>query len=201
MQTIPGIDPDRLGIYGTSFGGANGIWVTAFDERVKCLVASVAVTHGERWMQLVRRPYEWWDFKDEVMDHARERVRDGKPLMRPLQEIMMTDPHTKWVIENYNSKGENFVPEYDFESAEACFRYRPEWVVDKISPRPVLFVYSEFDGTVPPEEQLSCYEKCGEPKKLVMIPGARHYESYEFISPEKNEIGMKEAIAWFHQYL
>jgi cephalosporin-C deacetylase-like acetyl esterase len=31
----------RLGIYGTSFGGANGIWVTAHDERVKCLVTTV----------------------------------------------------------------------------------------------------------------------------------------------------------------
>ena len=34
MQTVPGIDGGRLGIYGTSFGGANGVWVAAHDERV-----------------------------------------------------------------------------------------------------------------------------------------------------------------------
>lgn len=55
MQTIPGIDPNWLGIYGTSFGGANGMWVTAHDERVKCLVTNVAMTHGERWVRLIRR--------------------------------------------------------------------------------------------------------------------------------------------------
>ena len=35
LETVDGVDPERLGIYGTSFGGANAIWVTAFDERVK----------------------------------------------------------------------------------------------------------------------------------------------------------------------
>src|SRR5206468_4989402 len=48
MQTVPGIDARRLGVYGTSFGGGHGIWVTAHDERVKCLVVSTAVTDGER---------------------------------------------------------------------------------------------------------------------------------------------------------
>jgi dipeptidyl aminopeptidase/acylaminoacyl peptidase len=36
LQTVPGIDPERLEIYGISFGGANGVWVTAHDERVPC---------------------------------------------------------------------------------------------------------------------------------------------------------------------
>jgi dipeptidyl aminopeptidase/acylaminoacyl peptidase len=58
MQTVPGIDPERLGLYGTSFGCANGIWVTAHDERVKCLVTSVGVTDGYEWMRSIRRPWE-----------------------------------------------------------------------------------------------------------------------------------------------
>ena len=28
MQGVPGIDAERIGLYGTSFGGANGVWVT-----------------------------------------------------------------------------------------------------------------------------------------------------------------------------
>ncbi|MEE8326870.1 MAG: alpha/beta fold hydrolase [candidate division NC10 bacterium] len=30
-----GVDPNRLGLYGTSFGGANVVYVTALDARVK----------------------------------------------------------------------------------------------------------------------------------------------------------------------
>ena len=202
MQTVAGIDPERLGIYGTSFGGANGVWVTAHDERVKCLVTSVAVTNGERWMRLIRRPWEWWAFKDRVMEDARRRVRTGEPGMVPKEEIMLRDPDTARQRAIQAEQGHTFHDaELDLESAEAVFRYRPEWVVNRISPRPVLMIYGERDCLVPPEEQLSCYAKCGEPKKLVMLPRGAHYDSYEFGNAEMSKIVYRETIAWFNKYL
>ncbi len=80
-------------------------------------------------------------------------------------------------------------------------RYKPEWVTGRIAPRPVLFIYSENDNLVPVREQLSCFAACGEPKKIVKLPGAQHYESYHFCSPAHHEIGMVEAIKWFEKYL
>ena len=49
--------------------------------------------------------------------------------------------------------------------------------------------------------QFGCYAALGEPKKLVKLPGARHYESYYFCNAEMHEIGTAEAAAWFKQYL
>ena len=43
--------------------------------------------------------------------------------------------------------------------------------------------------------------RSGEPKKLVKLPGAEHYESYKFCNPATHEIGMREAVAWFARYL
>ena len=37
----PQVNPDRLGIYGTSYGGATVVWVGAVDPRVKCVVSVV----------------------------------------------------------------------------------------------------------------------------------------------------------------
>lgn len=88
MQTVDDIDPERLGVYGTSFGGAHGVWVTAHDERVKCLVTRAAVTHGERWLRLIRRPWEWLEFKDRVTRDALRRVRTGQPTIVQRVEIM-----------------------------------------------------------------------------------------------------------------
>jgi pimeloyl-ACP methyl ester carboxylesterase len=202
MQTLPGIDPDRLGIYGTSFGGANGIWVAAHDERVKCLVTSVAVTNGKRWMKLIRRPWEWLEFKDRVLDAARQRVTTGKGTLVPNGEIMIRDPDAQRQRAMHAEEGHTFQSEErDLESGEAVMRYRPEWVVDKISPRPVLMIYSERDNLVPPEEQLSCFARCGEPKKLVKLPKAGHYDSYEFRNPSMAEVVYAETIAWFTKYL
>jgi dipeptidyl aminopeptidase/acylaminoacyl peptidase len=202
MQTVPGIDPERLAIYGTSFGCANGIWVTAHDERVKCLVTSVGVTDGYEWMRSIRRPWEWLAFKDRVLKEAQKRVVSGEGTLVPNGEIMLRDPESQRQRDMHAQAGHTFQSEErDIESAEAVMRYRPDWVVDKISPRPVLMIYAEHDNLVPPAQQLSAYEKCGEPKKLVMLPKSGHYDSYEFRNTVTCQITYTETIAWFKQYL
>jgi uncharacterized protein len=202
MQTVPGIDPERLAIYGTSFGCANGIWVTAHDERVKCLVTSVGVTDGYEWMRSIRRPWEWLAFKDRVLKEAQKRVVSGEGTLVPNGEIMLRDPESQRQRDMHAQAGHTFQSEErDIESAEAVMRYRPDWVVDKISPRPVLMIYAEHDNLVPPVQQLSAYEKCGEPKKLVMLPKSGHYDSYEFRNTVTCQITYTETIAWFKQHL
>ena len=67
--------------------------------------------------------------------------------------------------------------------------------------RPVLFVVAEYDSIVPPEEIGTTNERCGEPKKLVKIPNAQHYESYYFCNPELHEIQKVEALDWYRKYL
>ena len=51
------------------------------------------------------------------------------------------------------------------------------------------------------QQQLDCYAKCGEPKKLVKLPKCGHYDSYEFRNPETSQITYRETITWFKQYL
>ena len=201
LETVEGVDRERLGLYGTSWGGASAIWCAAFDQRVKVIVNSVGVSDGERWLAHARRPHEWLAFREQVAEAARTRVRTGEPTTMPLLDIMLTDPHTLGVIQQHHQKHGHYVSDYDLESAEACMRFKPEAVAHLIAPRPVLVIYAEDDCTVPAEEQFGCYAQLGEPKKLVKLPGAQHYESYYFCNPEMHEIGMAEAVAWFKQYL
>ncbi|NKB48759.1 MAG: alpha/beta fold hydrolase [Alphaproteobacteria bacterium] len=201
LETVEGVDPERIAYYGSSWGGANAIWCGAFDERVKVIVSAVMVSDGERWMRTVRRPHEWQSFKAQVEEAERKRVVTGEKTTLPLGDIMLLDPHTKDVIDNFHSQDHRFNPEYDLESAAACWRFKPEWVAHKISPRPVLMVYSEFDMLVPVAEQLECYEALGEPKKLLKIPGAQHYDSYYMTNPALHEIQKVEALAWYAKYL
>jgi hypothetical protein len=202
LQGVEGVDPQRIGLYGTSFGGANGVWVCAHDERVKVLVTSVGVMNGQTWMQSIRRPWEWLAFKKEVETDALRRVRTGEPKMVFHGDIMLRDPDSAKQREMHKEQGHSFQSEErDLESAEATMRYRPDWVVDKISPRPVLFIYAEFDNLVPPQQQLHCYELCKEPKRLVKLPNSGHYDSYEFRNPETCQITYRETITWFQKYL
>lgn len=41
-----GVDPDRIGLWGVSFGGGHAVYVAAHDERVKCIVAQIPSMDG-----------------------------------------------------------------------------------------------------------------------------------------------------------
>ena len=60
----PEVDSDKIGLYGTSYGGATVVWVGAVDPRAKCIVSVVGVGHGARWMSRVRRVDEWFDLQE-----------------------------------------------------------------------------------------------------------------------------------------
>lgn len=60
IEGEPGVDPNKIGIWGTSFGGGMVVWTAAHDSRVKAVVAQVP---GMGVM-----PQEW-------MDMGRERAR------------------------------------------------------------------------------------------------------------------------------
>ena len=53
-------------------------------------------------------------------------------------------------------------------------------------------------GLVPPEDCQSLFDKAGEPKKMVTLPGVGHYEVY--VPPAFDDV-MKETVAWFEGFL
>ncbi len=84
------------------------------------------------------------------------------------------------------------------EYVDDTLGFNPEWIVDKISPRPILFITSDNDRLVLPEESEQLYAHAGEPKKLVVLKGYGHYEVYA--EPAFSEV-MAETLAWFGEYL
>ena len=49
------------------------------------------------------------------------------------------------------------------EYVDDTLGFNPEWVVDKIAPRPILFITTDNDRLVPPEESENLYARA-EPK-------------------------------------
>ncbi|MFO8057136.1 MAG: alpha/beta fold hydrolase [bacterium] len=50
----------------------------------------------------------------------------------------------------------------------------PRKWIDKVSPRPVLLLHGEEDEVIPFEQAKALYEKAGEPKELLPLPGGKH---------------------------
>lgn len=202
LETVDGVDAGRIGVYGSSFGAANAIWTAAFDARFKVVVSAAGVHDGTRWLRSVRSAYDWYEFRDRIAEHARRRVATGEKEMIYRYDIYPLDPDAadkpRMTKEEHGTEDD---PRVDLESVEACFRYRPDWVADRIAPRPVLFIAAERDSMVPPEEVYETHAKCGEPKKLVVLEGARHNQVYEFSNSPYFETVAGETTDWFRKHL
>jgi dipeptidyl aminopeptidase/acylaminoacyl peptidase len=192
------VDPSRLGIYGTSYGGATVVWVGAVDPRVKCVVSVVGIGHGQRWMRSVRRPDEYHDLLERAAADRIKRALTGKSEFVDRSEILIPDRQSAELAAAARKGNPGAVSEIPLEFIDDTLEFHPEWVVDKIAPRPVLFITAGDDRLVPPDESRSLYARAGEPKRLVVIPGCGHYEVY---AGEPFRQVMGATLAWVHQHL
>jgi dipeptidyl aminopeptidase/acylaminoacyl peptidase len=198
LGTLPEVDAERLGLYGTSYGGATVVWVGAIDARVKCVVSVVGIGNGRRWMRSVRRPDEFHDLLERARQDRTRRALEGKSELVSREEILLPDRQSAELAAAARRNNPAAVSTIPLEYVDDTLEFNPAWVVDKIAPRPVLFVTTDDDRLVPPEESVELYARAGEPKKLVVLKGYGHYEVYR--EPAFGEV-MREALAWYQQYL
>ena len=178
LQLQESVDEDRIGIYGTSYGGATVTWAGAIDERVKCIVSCVGVADGKRWMRSVWRPDEWVDLMARSKADREQRLLSGAPEQADRGEILLADRQSATLAAAARAKNPNAINTLPLDFIDETLQFHPEWVVDKIAPRPILFITNDDDRLVLPEESQALSDKAGEPMKLVVLKGIGHYEIY-----------------------
>ena len=139
LGTRDEVDPERLAIWGTSFGGAHATYAAAVDDRVRCIVSVVGVGDGERWLRCLRREWEWQAFLNELEEDRDQRVRTGQSRRVHPYHIMETTPEGwefwKETVAANPIRGEVEMP---LECADAIIEYKPETVAHEMDkPRPV----------------------------------------------------------------
>ncbi len=192
------VDADRLGVYGTSYGGATVVWVAAVDQRVKCVVSVVGIGHGRRWMRSVRRPDEFHDLLERSAADRVRRATIGASEFVDRSKILLPDRQSAELAAAARRGNPGAVSEIPLEFIDDTLEFHPEWVVDKIAPRPVLFITTDNDRLVPQDESEALYRNAREPKRLVVLRGFGHYEVY---TGEAFRQVMAPTLVWFHQYL
>lgn len=196
MQTQPQVDPDKLALWGTSFGGANAIVASAVDKRIKCL--SVQLTFGDGERVITGGLDEQEKEKLLTMLHKLQvkGVTQNKSMQVTVQKIL-TDEQS---IEFFNKTVETY-PELNikipFLTIKETLEHKPEKHLGEVRV-PILIVGAENDKVNPPEESGIIYEKANEPKELMMVPGATHYEVYE---GERFNSVVGKQLEWFKTYL
>ena len=194
----PETDPDKMGLYGVSYGGSTVSWVGAIDPRAKCVVGVMGVGNGTRWMRSVRRPDEWFDLVERSNADRDRRVMTGESEMAGRSEILLLDRRSAELAAASRRNNPSAVDSLPMEYVDDTIGFNPEWIVDKISPRAVMFITTEDDRAVPPEESEQLFDHAREPKRLVKLRGYSHYELYS--EPALREV-MAAALDWYREHI
>lgn len=196
LEAQPEVDPERLGIWGTSNGGAHVVTAAGVDTRVKCAVGQVG--YGDGW-QLLTENYTDADrekFLRGLKEDRRKRVLTGKGEAVPVATLLNSPQTSKFLGEAIKA-----FPEFDsaisWESAEATLEYRPIDLADKIAPRALMLIAADNDDLCKAHRYREVFERAGEPKRWVNYP-IEHYDIYQ---PDWVKRSAHDALEWFDQHL
>jgi uncharacterized protein len=139
MGAQPEVDAARLGIYGTSYGGATVVFVAAIDPRVKCVVSVVGIGNGARWMRSVRRPDEYHDLLERAAADRVKRALTGNSELADRNDVLLPDRQSAELGAAARRDNPAAVTQVPLEFIDDTLGFNPEWVVDRIAPRPILF--------------------------------------------------------------
>ena len=121
----PEVDEERIGIYGTSYGGATVVWTAAIDQRAKCVVSVVGIGNGTRWMSRVRRMDEWFDLLDRSKADRIQRVMTGKSEMVERGEILLPDRQSAALAAAQRANNPNAVMTIPVEYIDDTLGFNP----------------------------------------------------------------------------
>lgn len=200
------VDAERIGIWGTSFGGATVIYAGGVDVRAKAVVAQVPVVNGRRWMQALRTSDQWIELQDRLVEDRRQRFRTGAGARVRVAGLgsqgefcaMPVDAQLMGFLEEAEKTLKTWRPDLVLESVEKVIEFNPESVIHQIAPRPLLLIATTgYDMIHPIDQVLGAYEKAQEPKRLALLP---YHQTGLYDDPGLAE-AMAEAVAWFQTYL
>lgn len=192
VRNLPGVDPTRIGLWGTSYSGGHALTVAALDRRVHCVVSQVPLVSGERtfqsWVPADRRER----FMQRLAADRDARARGEPPVLT--RAALPGSETEEWA--RLSDTAGVYPNTLTLRSLELLRTYEPIQFVPLIAPTPLLMIVADQDVQTPVAWQLEAFEQAAEPRKLVRLPG-RHYDPYNALF----DASSTAARDWFSQHL
>ncbi len=174
----PSVDPGRIAVVGTSFGGAVAVYAGGTDPRLAAVVSNGGWGDGERKFRGQHpTPEKWAKFTAMLEEGRRHRERTGQSLMVPRYDIVPIPQHVadNLAQQNVQMLAPGSIEMFPAETAQSMFDFRADDVVGKIAPRPLLLLHSANDSVTPTEQSVEMFKRAGQPAELHLLSGLDHF--------------------------
>jgi len=202
-QTLPEVDAERIGIWGSSYSGGHVLQVAAIDRRVKCVVSQVPLTYGLETAQRLIRGDMWAGLRAAFNGDRASRAK-GEPGARMPVTAPEGEPSALPTADTYafftqfeKEHETNWKNEVTLHSIEMFTEYEPASYIARIAPTPLLLVVAREDHLTPFDLTARAFEAALEPKKLLVLPGG-HFDAY---TGEPFETSSAVQRDWFLEHL
>ena len=202
-ESLPQIDANRIGLWGTSYSGGLVLLAAALDRRVRCAVSQVPYISGFETMDLLAPPSERAGLFACLLEERRAVAAGAAPTLVEVCTDDPTKPATapgRLSYRYFDSFRNSGRAHWDNRVTLRSLDYRLEFDVlpfmARISPTPLLMIVASDDSITPTPLALRAFERATEPKKLLTLTGD-HYYPYQagFIASST------AARDWFVQHL
>jgi uncharacterized protein len=183
-ETLPEVDGERIGVWGSSYSGGHVLVVGAIDRRVKCVASQVPLISGHRNARRLIRADLVAPVQAQFAADRRARYGGQPPAMIP---VVAEDPAApcalptadswQWFSETGRARAPSWKNEVTVQSVEMFTEYEPGAYIGFISPTPLLMVVAAGDHLTVADEAIAAYERALHPKKLEILPGG-HFDAY-----------------------
>ncbi|MFZ5731750.1 MAG: alpha/beta hydrolase [Pseudomonadota bacterium] len=203
LSRQPGIDADRIGLWGTSYSGGHALFIGALDPRVKAVVAQAPALDVARSLIGLAGRAGFDGYLALLADDQAKRNRgepSGRiPVVAPTGEpsVLATADSYDW-FSNAARTTLTWTPTTTLESVARMAEYQPASFVDLISPKPLLMIAAENDSLIPIAQVRSAFARAGEPKKLIEVR-CGHFDFYP--GQPHHELAARAATDWFRTHL
>ncbi|MBU0744841.1 MAG: alpha/beta hydrolase [Gammaproteobacteria bacterium] len=196
LSSLDEIDANRIGLWGTSYGAANAIVATSEDQRVKCLCIQLAFGNGERCITGNMTPEDKNKLKETLLKLQEKKELTGKEMMVPVSKIL-SDEQSKKFFQEYSDKFPELKTKIPFLTILETMNYKPENYLKNLNV-PISIIGAEKDLVNPISETYALYDLALEPKELMVVKDATHFDLYagDYLEQVTNK-----QVSWFNKYL
>ncbi|EXJ72101.1 uncharacterized protein A1O5_04605 [Cladophialophora psammophila CBS 110553] len=189
-STRPEVNPDKIGIWGSSYSGGHVLYVGAVDRRVKAVLSQVPCVSGwDNFNRLVRPDFAV-GFNATFAADRIARAEGKEPGFVPVVDADPLKPSALPTPDSYEfftawEKKCQWKNTCTVKTVELFRAYEPQQLIEKISPTPLLMTIARGDVLTPSDLALGAYARAKEPKQLQLLP-CGHFEAYSGPYFERN---------------